>query len=215
MQVLLTLEWDIPPEKEDDYSVFVARTFIPKCNEMGLLSVGGYYVEVGQGPRIVSVKRVESLEELARIMSSHAYRELVRELKEYVAGFRSKILRPTGRTRDVPYQIQKGVWKYNQYYDVLPGKRAAYAEFVMNEYVPMLEGIEYLEVTGGWNVLIGGISEIIGELTFKDPADIGFLLENASYRELTHNLRRDYVTNYSSRIMKTTERFDEPRWFAL
>ncbi len=215
MQVLLTLEWDIPPEKEDDYSVFVARTFIPKCNEMGLLSVGGYYVEVGQGPRIVSVKRVESLEELARIMSSHAYRELVRELKEYVAGFRSKILRPTGRTRDVPYQIQKGVWKYNQYYDVLPGKRAAYAEFVTNEYVPMLEGIEYLEVTGGWNVLIGGISEIIGELTFKDPADIGFLLENASYRELTHILRRDYVTNYSSRIMKTTERFDEPRWFAL
>ncbi len=215
MQVLLTLEWDIPPEKEDDYSVFVARTFIPKCNEMGLLSVGGYYVEVGQGPRIVSVKRVESLEELARIMSTQAYRELVRELKEYVAGFRSKILRPTGRTRDVPYQIQKGVWKYNQYYDVLPGKRAAYAEFVANEYVPMLEGIEYLEVTGGWNVLIGGISEIIGELTFKDPADIGFLLENASYRELTHTLRRDYVTNYSSRIMKTTERFDEPRWFVL
>lgn len=215
MQVLLTQEWDIPHGKEDEYSAFVARTFVPKCNEMGLLSVGGYYVEVGFGPRIVSVKRVESLEKLAAIMASPAFRELVLELKEHVIGYRSKIMQPTGRTRDVPYQIQKGVWKYNQYYDILPGKRAEYATFITDKYVPMLESIEYLELTGGWNVLIGGISEIVGELTFKDPADIGFLLENASYRELTHVLRRDYITNYASRILRTTERFDEPRWFVL
>lgn len=215
MQILLTQEWDIPQGKEDEYSVFVARTFIPKCNEMGLLSVGGYYVEVGAGPRIISVKRVESLEKLAGIMSSSAYRELVLELKEHVVGYRSKIMQPTGRTRDVVYEIQKGVWKYNQYYDVLPGMRAGYAKFITDEYLPMLDGIDYLEVTGGWNVLIGGASEIVGELTFKDPADIGFLLENGPFRELTHVLRRDYVTNYSSRVLKTTERFDEPRWFAL
>ncbi|HZK48586.1 MAG TPA: hypothetical protein VFD74_03170, partial [Thermoleophilia bacterium] len=201
MQVLLTLEWDVSPDREDEYSAFVARTFIPKCNEMGLLSVGGFYVEVGRGPRIISVKRVESLDDLARIMSSPAYRALVLQLKELVVGYRSKILRPTGRTRDVPYKIQKGVWKYNQYYDILPGKRAQYAEFITNEYLPMLDSVEYLEVTGGWNVLIGGVSEIIGELTFKDPVDIGALLENGPYRELTHVLRRDYVTNYSSRIM--------------
>lgn len=215
MQALFTQEWDLVPETEDEYSVFVSRTYIPKCNELGLLSVGGFYVEVGFGPRVISVKRVESLEDLFRVMSSSAFRELVRELKQYVVHYRSKILQPTGRTRDVPYEIQKGVWKYNQYYDVLPGKRAAYADFVINQYVPMLRAIEYLEVTGGWNVLIGGVSEIVGELTFKDPSDIGSLLENASYRELTHTLRRDYVTNYQSRILKTTERFDEHRWFVL
>lgn len=215
MQLLFTQEWDLIPEKEDEYSVFAARTFIPKCNEMGLLSVGGFYVEVGFGPRIISVKRVGSLDELSRIMSSQAYKELVLELKEYVVGYRSKILQPTGRTRDVVYEIQKGVWKYNLYYDVLPGKRAAYADFITEQYLPMLESIDYLEVTGGWNVLIGGVSEIIGELTFKDPVDIGLLLENGPYRELNHVLRRDYVTNYQSRILKTTERFDEPRWFVL
>jgi hypothetical protein len=148
-------------------------------------------------------------------MASSAYKELVRELKEYVVGYRSKILQPTGRTRDVEYEIQKGVWKYNQYYDVRPGRRREYADFITNEYVPMLEGIEYLEITGGWNVLIGGVSEIVGELTFKDPVDIGSLLENGPYRELTHVLRRDYVDNYQTRILKTTERFDEPRWFVL
>jgi hypothetical protein len=215
MQILFTQDWDLVPETEDEYSAFVARTFIPKCNEMGLESVGGFYVEVGFGPRIISVKRVDSLDSLFRIMSSSDFRDLVRELRKYVLHYRSKILQPTGRTRDVPYEIQKGVWKYNQYYDVLPGKRAEYAEFITNEYLPMLQAIEYLEITGGWNVLIGGVSEIIGELTFKDPVDIGCLLENGSYRELTHVLRRDYVTNYASRILKTTERFDEHRWFAL
>jgi hypothetical protein len=215
MQILFTQEWDLIHDKEDEYSVFAARTFIPKCNEMGLLSVGGYYVEVGFGPRIISVKRVDSLEKLAKIMASPDYRELVRSLKEYVVGYRSKILRPTGRTRDVPYEIQKGVWKYNQYYDVRPGRRAEYADFITEQYLPMLEDIEYLEITGGWNVLIGGVSEIIGELTFKDPVDIGMLLENGPYRELTHVLRRDFVDNYQTRILKTTERFDEPRWFVL
>lgn len=215
MQILFTQEWDLVPETEDEYSAFVARTFIPKCNEMGLMSVGGYYVEVGFGPRIISVKRVEALDDLFRVISSSEFRDLVRELKQYVVGYRSKILQPTGRTKDVPYEIQKGVWKFNQYYDVLPGRRAGYVRFITDEYLPMLESIEYLEVTGGWNVLIGGVSEIVGELTFKDPQDIGALLENASYRELTHALRRDYVTNYTSRILKTTERFDEHRWFVL
>ena len=45
--------------------------------------------------------------------------------------------------------------------------------------------------------------------------DIGALFDNASYRQLTHVLKSQYVTNYSSRILRTTERFDEPRWFVL
>lgn len=215
MSLLFNHEWDIVPGKEDEYSAFVAKTFIPKCNELGLVSVGGYYVEAGVGARIISVKRVNSLEQLAKIMASPVFQDLIRELKQYVSGYRSRILQPTGRTRDVTYEIQKGVWKFNQYYDVLPGKRKEYAEFILNRYLPMLEAIDYLEVTGGWNVLIGGISEIIGELTFKDPVDIGCLLDHAPYRELTQLLRRDYVTNYSSRILRTTERFDEPKWFRL
>lgn len=215
MQILFNPEWDILPDREDEYSAFVARTFIPKCNEMGLLSVGGYYVEAGFGPRIISVKRVDSLEELIRIMSSSQFRDLFLELKEYVSGYRSKILQPTGRTRDVPYEIQKGVWKYNQYYDLRPGRRAEYARFILDEYLPMLETLDYVEVTGGWNVLIGGVSEIISELTFKDPVDVGVLFDDGSYRELTHRLKRDFVTNYSSRVLRTTERFDEPKWFAL
>jgi hypothetical protein len=215
MQVLFNPEWDILPDQEDEYSEFVAKRFIPECNDMGLCSVGGYYVEAGPGPRIISVKRAESLEELGRIISSSRFRDLVFDLKEHVINYKSKILMPTGRTRDVPYTIQKGVWKYNQYYDVRPGRRQQYTRFILDEYVPFLESVEYLELTGGWNVVIGGISEIVAELTFKDPVDIGRLFDNPDYRRLQDRLKRDLVHNSSSRILKTTERFDEPRWFAL
>ena len=215
MTLLFTQAWDILPEKEDEYTAFIARKFIPKCDEMGLTSVGGYYVETGIGPHIISVKRVNSLEELGRIMAGQPFRDLVHELKEYIVGYRTKVLLATGRTGKGAYEIQKGVWKYNQYYDLRPGRRKQYSDFIVKEYLPMLDALDYLEVTGGWNVLIGGFSEIIGELTFKDPIDIARLLKNEGYRELTHQLRRDYVTNYSSRILRTTERFEEPRWFVL
>lgn len=215
MQVLFNPEWDILPDREDEYSAFVAERFIPECNEMGLCSVGGYYVEVGPGPRIISVKRADSMDVLSNAIASTRFRDLVFALKEHVTNYRSKILLPTGRVREVPYTIQKGVWKYNQYWDIRPGRREQYVRFVLDEYVPFLESLDYLELTASWNVAIGGISEIVAELTFKDPVDIGMLLDNPTYRELTHSLKRDLVQNSSSRILKTTERFDEPRWFAL
>jgi hypothetical protein len=70
-------------------------------------------------------------------------------------------------------------------------------------------------LTGAWNVLIGGFSEIISEFTVKDPVDIGRLLGDENFREMTYTLQREFVTNYKSRILRTTARFDEPRWFRL
>lgn len=215
MTMLFIQNWDILPGKEDEYTEFIAKKYIPKCDRMGLMSVGGYYVEVGQGPRFISVKRVKSGEELATIMGTQEFRDLVIELKELTFNYSSKILQGTGKTRDREYEIQKGVWKYNLYFDVRPGMRKQYREFVTNKYLPMLNSFDFLEVTGGWNIVIGGTTEKIGEHTFKDPVDIARLLNNPLYRELTHNFKRDYVTNFSSKILRTTERFEEPRWFVL
>ena len=65
-----------------------------------------------------------------------------------------------------------------------------------------------------WRV-IGGTSEIVAELTFRDPVDIGRLLNNEDFRKPTLKLKNGYVTNYKSRILRCTERFDEPKWFRL
>lgn len=215
MAVLLTQNWDIIPGKEDQYEEFVAKKYIPKCTDMGLKSVGGFYVEVGFGPRIISLKSAKTLSDLYQVMAGSSFMELNRELKEYIINYHSKIQEPTGRVRHEEYKIQKGVWKYNQYYDLIPGKKEEYAYFIINEHLPTMDKIDYVEVTGGWNVLVGGSCEIIAEFTFKTPVDIGRLLDNQDFRRVTQKLRQDYVVNYASRIIRTTERFEEPRWYRL
>jgi hypothetical protein len=82
-------------------------------------------------------------------------------------------------------------------------------------HIPTMEKIDYIEVTGGWNVMLGGISEIIAEFTVKDPVDIGRLLNNEDFRKISLKLRTDYVLNYQNRILRCTERFDEQKWFTL
>ena len=69
--------------------------------------------------------------------------------------------------------------------------------------------IDYVQVTGGWNVVLGGVSEIMAELTFKDPQDIGRLMNNENFRQITTKLRRKYVRNYASRVLRCTERFGD------
>ncbi len=215
MPLLFTQHWDIIRGKEAAYEDFIAKKFIPGCNDLGLVGVGGFYVQVGQGPRIISVKRVETLEQFCSILGSPEFKALADELKEYLRNYHRTLLSPTGRVKSEEYKIKKGVWKFLQYYDLLPGARPGYADFIINEYIPALNQLGYVEVTGGWNILMGGISEIIAELTFQSPVDIGQLLDSEQFRELTYTLRRDFATSYKSRILRTTEHFDEPRWFRL
>jgi len=215
MPVLFTQAWDIIQGKESDYAEFVLRTYMPEIQAVGLTPVGGYYVEVGFGPRIIAVHRASNLEELSRCISTDRFKELTLNVKSLIYNYRTALLEPTGRVKKEEYTIQRGVWKFNQYYDMRPGRKKDYADFVMNEYIPTLSQVEYFEITGGWNVVLGGVSEIIGEFTFKDPVDIGRLLNNENFRRLNLMLKNELVINYQSRILRCTERFDEPRWFRL
>jgi hypothetical protein len=215
MSILFTLNWDIIPGSEQEYSEFIAQTFLPETTAMGLKPVGGYYVEVGFGPRVIGVNSCESHQELAGIITNQQFKDLILKLKAMVYNYRTAVLDPTGNTKGNQYTIQKGVWKFNQYYDLRPGKKEEYRDFILNVHLPAMQKIDYVEVTGGWNVVLGGISDIIAEFTVKDPVDIGRLLNNDDFRKITLKLRTDYVWNYQSRILRCTERFDEPKWFRL
>jgi hypothetical protein len=208
MSILFTQGWDIIHGKEEQYADFIADEYIFKCNEIGLRSVGGFYVVVGRGPRITSVKSTETLEGLSEILSGRNFKNITLDLKEFIINYESKILMPTGRVKHEKYEIQKGVWKYNQYYDLIPGMKEEYADFIINEYIPTIEKLDFVEITGGWDVLIGGFSEIIAEFTFKNPVDIGRMLNHDDYRNLTNCLCNDYAINYTSRIMRATERYE-------
>jgi hypothetical protein len=215
MPVLFTMAWDIIQGKEEEYSGFISGTFLPETTALGLTPVGGYYVEVGFGPRVIGVSLASDLEQLSRSISSDRFKQLALKLKSIVYNYRSAVLEPTGRVRRETYTIQKGVWKLNQYYDLRPGVKKEYADFIVKEYLPTIAKIDYMEVTGGWNVVLGGISEIVSEFTFKDPVDIGRLLNNEEFRKLSLKLKNIFVMNYANRVLRCTERFDEPRWFRL
>ncbi len=216
MPILFTENYDILQEREAVYGEFISKVYIPETAAMGLVSVGGYYAEIGFGPRVVGVMAVNEFGELCGILSTKKFKELNQALKSLVYNYRNAVLEPTGRVKhEEQYTIQKGVWKMNQYYDLKPGAKDQYSDFVINEHLPTMEKIDYVEVTGGWNVILGGVSEIIAEFTFKDPVDIGRLLNNEDFRKITLKLRNRYAINYATRVLRCTERFDEPKWFRL
>lgn len=213
MSVLFTQSWDIIQGKDYEYTKFVLETYLPEIAAMGLIPVGGYYMEVGFGPRLIAVFSVNEMEEVLKTITEKRFKDLLQQLKTIVCNYRSSVLEPTGAVKRGKYTIQKGVWKFNQYYDLKPGVKRAYADFIINEHLPVMGKISYAEVTGGWNVVLGGVSEIIAEFTFKDPMDIGRLLANEEFRRITLKLRNEFAVNYMNRILRSTERFDEPRWF--
>ena len=215
MALLFVQNWDITQGREDEYSQFVSDTYIPETTSMGFISVGGYYVEAGFGPRIVAVQTAEDLNTLSGIVTKKQFRDLIRKLKSIVCNYRIYVLEPAGRTRIEKYIIQKGVWKFNQYYAIRTDRKEEYSDFVLQEYIPAIKKIDYVKTIRGWNVYFGGVSEIIAEFTFKGPVDIGRLLDNEDFRGVTQKLKSDYVHNYSSRILRCTERFDEHKWSRL
>jgi hypothetical protein len=215
MAVLLTQEWDIVRGKEKEYEKFVENEFIPRSNEMGLRSVGGFYVEVGPGPRIISLKTADDVIDLLTVFFSKEFKALVMELEDYVTSYGNRVMLSIGKDINGGYKIQKGVWKYIQYYDIIPGQKENYKQFILEEYLPAMKEIDYLEVTSGWKVVLGGKSHIVGELTLESSVDIGRLLDDPVFQEATDKLRRRHVCNYSTRIIRTTERFQKPRWYRL
>jgi hypothetical protein len=215
MAVLFNQNWDIVEGREHDHATFISERYIPIMTSMGFVSVGGFYVEVGFGPRIVAVLSVDNATDLSRMVSEKRLKSLTLELKGLVENYRAYVLEPAGRVKREKYTIQRGVWKLNQYYDIRPGKKEAYAEFVLHEHIPTMQKIDYVEVTGGWNVLFGGTHEVIAEFSFRNPADIGRLLADEDFQKITTRLRRVFVKNYASRILRCTERFDQHHWSTL
>ncbi len=117
MAILFTQYWDVIPGNFDNYSSFITKDYNPTMERLGLRMVGGYYVAVGEGPRIVAVAEVENVDKLQKIFSSREYRLVSTKLLQLVWKYGSKVWVPSGRIQEGSYQIQTGVWKFNQYYN--------------------------------------------------------------------------------------------------
>ena len=215
MAVIFSQFWEIVHGKEKEYARFAVDQYIPRAKELGLRIIGGYYVAIGKGPRIVSMAAADDLDKVEEILRLKGMKALQTELMEYVYDYDYKVMAPTGRVKGKEYVVEKGVWKFNQYWDLLPGRMKKYAEFIEEEYLPIMKEIGLVEVSGGWNMVLGKGPKIIAESSAPNPSAIGALFENDRFRKLTRKLRTEYVVHYSSRMLCPTERFGGPELTSL
>ena len=215
MAVLFAQYWEISHGRENEYSQFIREQYIPRSEELGLKIVGGYYVAMGAGPRVISVAMAKTLDETEAIIGKKGMRALHSELNDYVYNYDFKVMAPTGRVPEHAFTIQKGVWKFNQYWDPLPGKIKKYSDFITTEYLPLIEKIGLVTVAGGWNVVLGKGQKIIADFSTPDPESVGALFDDQRFIDINRKLRTDYVMHYGSRLLCPTESFGGPELTSL
>ncbi len=209
MTILFTQYWDVDPGEYNDYSKFISEEFNPGLEKMGLELVGGFYVAVGSGPRIMAVAAIQNGSGLLAALSSREYRILSTKLMRYVYNYGSKVWIPTGMFRDQTFSIQTGAWKFNQYYDIVPGMEIEHNRFVKEEAIPVMKRLG-MPVTHGWCLSIGTGPKILAECTARTFADVAKAMDTPDYRKLSRTLKKRYTTNFSSRILAPTGRVEVP-----
>ncbi len=214
MTTLYVQYWDIIREKEDEYSKFVVDEYMPVVKKLGFKIVGGYYVEVGEGPGTIACFTHDDITKVNNLVVDDTFVEITNKLTNYVRNRRAALFISTGRVSKGEYSIQENAWKWNFHYNVKPGKKQEYREFI-NKIIDIINSIDFVELTEEWRVIYGGVADYILELTFKDPYDIGRLMNKKEFRDLEKIVRKELVEVKSSKILRSTERFEKPRWLKL
>ena len=209
MIVLYNQHWDLIPGKEKAYTQFVLDKHLPTMKKIGINMVGGFHVVVGPGPRIIAAGAVDAFQKLQRALETEEFEKITAEIQQYVFNYDSRILKPTGRVKTNKYSIQLGVWKFNQYYNIIPGREREYTEFVLKDHLPTMEKLG-IKMTGGWRVVVGSGPSIVAEGTAVSIVEIAKAIETPEFGRITRILTSNYVTDYSSRILAPTGRIDLP-----
>ena len=205
MTILFAQSWDVLPGKFDEYSTFVSNEYNPTLEKLGLRLLGGYYVAVGEGPRIIAVATVEKEEDLMKALLNSAYRIIYNKLLQVVFKYSSRVWVPSGRIQKEPYHIQTGAWKFNQYYNVIPDMGDAHYHFVKEECIPGMKALG-IPITGGWRLAIGTGPRILAESTGRNIENIAKAINTAEFRKMVRTLKKKYATDYSSKILAPTGR---------
>jgi hypothetical protein len=209
MIFLFNQHWDIIPGKEEEYTQFAINHYIPTMKKIGVNPVGGFHVVVGEGPRVISVGTVDSLQKLQKAIETEEYEKVTAQIQRYVFNYCSRILNPTGRVKIDKYNIQLRIWKFNQYFNIIPGKEKEYTEFVLKDHLPTMEKLG-IKMTGGWRVVVGCGPYIVAEGTANSLIEIAKAIDTDEFRRVTKILTSRYVTDYSSRILAPTGRIELP-----
>ncbi|MFH0825369.1 MAG: hypothetical protein V2B18_21670 [Pseudomonadota bacterium] len=209
MTVLFSQYWDVITDRFDEYSNFIMSEYQPVLTKLGISLIGGYYVAVGEGPRIVAVATVQHDNYLRRILATEEYRNVTNKLLGMVCNYSSRLWVSSGRIKEGPYQIQTGAWKFNQYYNIVPGREEDHYKFVKEECMPSMEDMG-VPITQGWRLVIGAGPTILAECTGRNMTKIAECIDTSEFRRLVRTLKKTYATDYSSKILAPTGRIEVP-----
>ncbi len=209
MTILYNQHWDLIPGKEEAYTKFVIDKYLPTMKKIGIKMFGGFHVIVGAGPRITAAGAVDSFQKLQKALETEEFEKITAEIQQYVVHYDSRILKPTGRVKPQQYSIQLGIWKFNQYFNIIPGRDKEYGEFVLKDHLPTMEKVG-IKMTGGWRVVVGSGPDIVAEGTATSIGEIAKSIENPEFSRITKILTSNYVSDYSTRILAPTGRIELP-----
>jgi hypothetical protein len=101
------------------------------------------------------------------------------------------------------------VWKFNQYYNVLPGKEEEHYRFVKDECIPEMKKLG-VPITAGWRLVVGTGPKILAESTSRGIAELAKAIDTRQFRSLVGRLKNEIATDYASRILAPTGRIEVP-----
>jgi len=209
MAILFAQYWDVVENKEKEYQEFILSKYIPTYEKTGLRLVGAYYVVVGAGPRIVGVSTTDDLLAFQKAIGSEDYADLLEEIFPLIRNYSSKLYVSYGPIKPERYEVQLGVWKFNQFFNILPGMEKNYRGFVEAEFIPKMEQLG-IKVTNIWKAVIGSGPFVLVEGTSRTIEEIARAIDTDEYRMLTRTLKSKYVMDYQSKILAPTRRVEIP-----
>ena len=96
MAVKLLMTWDLLPGREQEYFEFVVRDFIPGVQRMGMEPTDAWYTMYGNQPQIMAAMQMPTLNSLQQAINTPEWESLIRQLSDFVEGYRYKIVPARG-----------------------------------------------------------------------------------------------------------------------
>lgn len=201
MTVKFIQYWDVLSEREDEFSKFVVKSYIPGINETGYLKiVSSWHVASGEGPYYIMEGVADSVKNVHYLLQLDEFKKLSHLLHFLITNYKSKLLVPTGPIEGVVPADKN--YRFNHHYDVISNKYDDYMAFMKDEHIPIMEELG-VKMIGGWYVAIGPGPNMVVEGACPSVKTIMNAIGSERYRRLTAKLLT-MVNGFGSKILVDT-----------
>ncbi|NWF69032.1 MAG: hypothetical protein HXY40_08095 [Chloroflexi bacterium] len=98
MNVKLLMNWDIKPNRDQEYFEFVVREWVPGITKLGIQPTGAWYTVYSRenDTQILAEALAEDIDTMRDILKSREWQDLHDKLQQYVNNYRHKVVRVRG-----------------------------------------------------------------------------------------------------------------------